>query len=108
MSIRILWPRTGRDNSVEEAAVGAGIVTEFARGFGEVTDEQWRNCDGIVGVAPPESSIPAASSTSAAFVVKTAVGFDDVDIEAFGNARHPGLQRARTTGPARSPTTPSH
>ena len=87
MSIRILWPRTGRDNSVEEAAVGAGIVTEFARGFGEVTDEQWRNCDGIVGGALPVDFLPRVDKCR--IVVKTAVGFDDIDIEAFGNAGIP-------------------
>jgi len=82
MSIRILWPRMGRDHSVEEEAVGEGIVTEFARGFGEVTEEQWRNCDGIVGVAPPDDVLPILDKCRV--VVKTAVGFDDVNIEAFG------------------------
>ena len=82
MSIRILWPRSGRDHSVELEAVGEGIETEFARGFGEVSKEQWRNCDGIVGVAPPDEVLPLLDKCR--IVVKTAVGFDDVDIEAFG------------------------
>ena len=82
MAIRILWPRTGRNHTVEEEAVGEGIQTEFARGFGEVTEEQWRNCDGIVGVAPPDDVLPMLDKCR--IVVKTAVGFDDVNIEAFG------------------------
>ena len=82
MAIRILWPRMGRNHTVEEEAVGEGIQTEFARGFGEVTEEQWRNCDGIVGVAPPDDVLPMLDKCR--IVVKTAVGFDDVNIEAFG------------------------
>ena len=82
MGIRILWPRMGRNHTVEEEAVGEGIQTEFARGFGEVTEEQWRNCDGIVGVAPPDDVLPMLDKCR--IVVKTAVGFDDVNIEAFG------------------------
>ena len=87
MSIRLLWPRSGRDHSVEEEAVGEGIVTEFARGFREVTEEQWRNCDGVVGVAPPVDKLPLLDRCRV--VVKTAVGFDDVDVEAFGEAGIP-------------------
>ena len=82
MTIRLLWPRSGRDHSVEEQAAGEGVVCEFARGFEHVTDEQWRNCDGIVGVAPPSSYLPKLERCR--IVVKTAVGFDDVDIEAYG------------------------
>ena len=82
MTIRILWPRSGRDHSVEEEAVGEGVTAEFARGFEHVTDEQWRNCDGIVGVAPPVQYLPKLDKCR--IVVKTAVGFDDVDIEAYG------------------------
>ena len=82
MTIRLLWPRSGRDHSVEEEAVGEGVVCEFARGFEHVADEQWRSCDGIVGVAPPTEYLPKLERCR--IVVKTAVGFDDVDIEAFG------------------------
>lgn len=82
MSIRLLWPRSGRDHSVELEAVGGGVSAEFARGFETVAEEQWRNCDGIVGVAPPTEYLPKLDKCR--IVVKTAVGFDDVDIEAFG------------------------
>ena len=82
MSIRILWPRTGRDNSVEEEAVGEGVITEFCHGYDQVTEEQWRNCDGIVGGAVPEGFLPMLDKCR--IVVKMAVGFDDVNVEAFG------------------------
>ena len=85
MPVHILWPRSGRDHTVEEQAVHGvdeRIVCEFARGFEHVSDEQWRNCDGIVGVAPPAQYLPKLEKCR--IVVKTAVGFDDVDIEAYG------------------------
>ena len=82
MSIRILWPRTGRDNSVEEEAVGEGVITEFCHGYDQVAEEQWRNCDGIVGGAVPEEFLPLLDKCR--IVVKMAVGFDDVNVEAFG------------------------
>ena len=82
MGIRILWPRTGRNNAVEEEAVGEGIITEFAHGYDQVTEEQWRNCDGIVGGVLPERFLPVLDKCRIA--VKTAVGFDDVNLEAFG------------------------
>ena len=82
MSIRILWPRTGRDNSVEEEAVGEGVIPEFCHGYDQVTEEQWRNCDGIVGGAIPDRFLPMLDKCR--IVVKMAVGFDDVNVEAFG------------------------
>ena len=85
MTLHILWPRSGRDHSVEEQAVAAvddSIVCEFGRGFDQVTEEQWRRCDGIVGVAPPAQYLPKLEQCRV--VVKTAVGFDDVDIKAYG------------------------
>ena len=82
IGIRILWPRTGRNNAVEEEAVGEGIITEFAHGYDQVTEEQWRNCDGIVSGTLPERFLPLLDKCRIA--VKTAVGFDDVNLEAFG------------------------
>ena len=86
MTIHILWPRAGRDHAVEEDAVHAvdsRIVCEFGRGFHTIADEQWRRCDGIVGVAPPTEYLPKL--TNCRVVVKTAVGFDEVDIAAYGS-----------------------
>ena len=85
MTIHLLWPRSGRDHTVEEEAAHAvdeTIVCEFGRGFEHVSDEQWQRCDGIVGVAPPVEYLPKLERCR--IVVKTAVGFDDVDIEAYG------------------------
>lgn len=82
MGLRILWPRTGRDHSVEEEEVGAAATCEFARGFDQVSDEQWRNCDAIVGVAPPSEYLDRLDKCR--IVVKTAVGFDEVDLDGYG------------------------
>lgn len=85
MTIHILWPRSGRDHGAEEEAVHAvdeSIVCEFARGFEHVTEEQWRRCDGIVGAAPPPEYLPKLDRCRV--FVKMAVGFDDVDVAAFG------------------------
>ena len=85
MTTHILWPRSGRAHTVEEEAVRQvddGIVCEFGRGLDQVTDEQWRRCDGIVGFAPPVEYLPKLERCR--IMVKTAVGFDDVDIEAYG------------------------
>ena len=83
MTIRVLFPRARRGgNEIETEALGEGITAEFCQGFDNVTDEQWENCDGIVG-----TDIPAehrAKLKKCRILVKTAVGFDDVDIEAWG------------------------
>lgn len=83
MAIRLLWPRGfGGDHSIEVEAAGEDVICEFAGGFDKVTDEQWRQADGIVGVAPPPEYMDKLDNCR--IVVKTAVGFDEVDIKAFG------------------------
>ena len=82
--IRVLWPRAfARDgHKVEIEALGTGVKGEFSRGYDEVSDEQWRNCDGIVGGALPEECL--ARMDRCRIFVKMAVGFDDVDLETLG------------------------
>lgn len=85
MGINILWPRSGRgDHSIELEAVGDGIDAAFCRSFDEVSDEQWATAQGLVGGAVPAEYIPRL--TNCRILVKSAVGFDDVDIAAFGEA----------------------
>jgi phosphoglycerate dehydrogenase-like enzyme len=85
MGINILWPRSGRDDhSIELEAVGDGVDAVFHRGFNEVSDEQWRAADGLVGGAVPAEYIPKLANCR--ILVKSAVGFDDVDIKAYGEA----------------------
>ena len=83
MTIRVLFPRTGRDNQVEIEALGEGVTGEFCRGFDTVTEEQWRNCDGIVSGHVPANVMDMLDKCR--IFVKPAVGFDDVDLAAFGD-----------------------
>ena len=83
MTFRVLWPRAfGRDHAVERDALGEGFEAEFCRGFDDVTDEQWRGCDAIVGVPPPAKYLDRLERCR--IVVKTAVGFDDMDLALWG------------------------
>lgn len=82
MTIRVLWPTgMGRNHDLEISALGSGIDAEFGRGFDQVTEEQWRNCDGIVGTQPPPECM--AKLQNCRIFVKPAVGFDDVDMESW-------------------------
>ena len=83
MTIRVLFPRTGRDNQIESEALGEGVTGEFCRGFDTVTEEQWRNCDGVVGGSVPPEVMDMLDNCR--IFVKPAVGFDDVDLAAFGS-----------------------
>src|SRR5262249_5055253 len=85
MTIRVLGPGTRwpDDHSIEANAVGAGVKAEFVQRFEQVTDEQWRNADGIVcGVDVPLQYRPKLEKCR--MFVKPAVGFDNVDIKAWG------------------------
>ncbi|MCZ6886857.1 MAG: C-terminal binding protein [Gammaproteobacteria bacterium] len=84
MTLRILWPRTFRgDHQIENDALGEGFTGEFSSSFDDVTEEQWRNCDAIVGVTPPAEWIDKLDKCR--ILVKSAVGFDDVDLERWGS-----------------------
>ena len=88
MTYRVLWPRAfGRNHEVETEALGEGFTAEFCPGFDEVTEEQWNACDAIVGVSPPAEYLPRIHKCR--IMVKTAVGFDDVDLKAWGEAGIP-------------------
>jgi phosphoglycerate dehydrogenase-like enzyme len=74
------WPD---DRRIESEAVGSGVRAEFVERFDEVTEEQWRNCDGIVSVADvPVQFRPRL--TKCRIFVTPKVGFDNLDIEAWG------------------------
>lgn len=83
MNVRVLWPtgRADRDNQVEIEALGEGVEADFGGGFRNVTDEQWADCDGIVGSSPPPEFIEKLDKCR--IFVKVAVGFDDVDLDAW-------------------------
>lgn len=84
MTINILFPRAfGSNHEVEIEAVGDGVNAEFCRGFDNVTEEQWRNCDGIVGTQLPPELMEKLDKCR--IFVKPAVGFDDVDLESWSS-----------------------
>lgn len=84
MTIRILWVHgRGNNNEVELEAVGDGITAEWGGGFANITDEQWANCDGIVGTQPPPECMEKLEKCR--IFVKPAVGFDDVDLPAWSS-----------------------
>ena len=83
MGTRVLWPRAlGCDHDIEIEALGEGFRAEFCRGFDQVSEDQWRNCEAIVGEQLPEKYMPMLDKCR--IVVKTAVGFDDVDLRQWG------------------------
>ena len=82
--IRILWPQVRWADAFEpeQSLLGPGIQAEFVRSAAEVTDEQWRSCDGIVGPQIPLQYLDKLDRCR--IYVKPAVGFDEVDLKAWG------------------------
>ena len=85
MSLRVLWPamRWRDDRHIESEAVGSGISAEFVDRFEEITDEQWRGCDGIVSVLDVPAQYRGKLEKCRIFVTPK-VGFDNLDIAAWG------------------------
>src|SRR3954447_10250280 len=84
MTLRVLWPimRWPDDRRIETEALGAGVKAEFADRFDDVTDEQWRSCDGIVSYVdvPVEHRAKLAKLR---ILVTPSVGFDKLDLAAW-------------------------
>ena len=84
MAIRVLWPNgRGVHNQIELDALGEGVSGEWGGGFSNVSDEQWANCDGIVGTQPPSDCMEKLEKCR--IFVKPAVGFDDVDLPSWSS-----------------------
>lgn len=84
MTIRVLWPNgRGVHNQIELDALGEGVSGEWGGGFPNVSDEQWANCDGIVGTQPPSDCMEKLEKCR--IFVKPAVGFDDVDLPTWSS-----------------------
>ena len=83
MTMRILWPNMPAEfEQIARDAVGPGFTTEFCANFPDVTDEQWANADAIVGPCPPAPYFDKVKKCR--IFVKSAVGYDEVDIERLG------------------------
>ena len=81
--MRILFPYIPSDfHQVAHEAIGVGFETDFCARPEDVTDEQWANADAIVGPNPPAAAIDKLKKCR--IFVKSAVGYDEVDLERFG------------------------
>jgi lactate dehydrogenase-like 2-hydroxyacid dehydrogenase len=85
VSIRVLWPSIhwGDDYAIESGALGQGVVGEFCADFEEVSDEQWANCEGVVGTLDiPEEHV--GKMQRCRIFVKRTVGYDNIDLKRWG------------------------
>ena len=84
MSPRVLWPQTywQDDLKPERDGLGAGVEPVFSARIANVTDEQWRTCDGIVGAQPPADKLDVIERCR--IYVKLGVGYDDIDLKGLG------------------------
>ncbi len=81
--MRILWPALPAEfHDIARAAAGDDFQAEFCTDFKQVTEEQWANADGIVGSSPPPEYLDKLKKCR--IFVKAAVGYDEVDIAAYG------------------------
>ncbi len=83
---RILWPRTRWQDDMAPELAGLEDSAEpwFSPDIDTVTDEQWRECDGIVGYgAYPEDIV--RSLKSCRILVVPGVGFNMVDLELWAS-----------------------
>lgn len=82
---RVLWPQTRwqDDYKPERDGLGEGLTPEFVERYDAVTEEQWRNCDAIVGAPPPAKYMELLDKCR--IFVKPAVGFDEIDLKAWGD-----------------------
>ena len=79
----ILWPALPEAfHDVARAGAGEGFTLEFSTAFENVTDAQWARASAIVGSSPPADYI--SKLTSCRIFVKSAVGYDEVDVARYG------------------------
>ncbi len=74
MAPRILWPQHywWGDTAPETSLLGEGVEPVFVRRLADVTDEQWRTAEGVVGGALPPEAV--AKLTNCKIMVKVGVG----------------------------------
>lgn len=85
MTFKILWPaaRWPEPRDIERDSVKPGGEAFFFETFEEVTDEQWATADALVTVKELPDHM-RAKLERCRIVVKTAVGYDNLNIEAWG------------------------
>ena len=83
MTQKILWPSLPEAfHQVARDAIGEGFEAIFHLDAEDVTDAEWASADAIVGPNPPASVIDKLKNCK--ILVKSAVGYDEVDIERLG------------------------
>ena len=90
MTHKVLWPamRWPDDRHIETESVGDAGEAIFCEHFDAVTDEQWASADAVVTVM----DVPAehrAKLERCRIVVTPKVGFDNIDLAAWGEAGIP-------------------
>ena len=82
--MNVLWPQHywGADRAPELEGLGPGLGADFVARFADVTDDQWRTCEAIVGPSPSPAILGKLGRCR--IYVKPAVGYDDVDLAAWG------------------------
>jgi len=86
MKSNLLWPAMrwpdGYQAEIDTAGADADCV--FVKSPDLVTDEQWASCDGILSTADPISAGEFGKIKSTRILVTPKVGFDNIDLEAWG------------------------
>jgi phosphoglycerate dehydrogenase-like enzyme len=82
----VLWPmiRWQDDHEPEISGLnGDDMTAHFMKHPSQVSDEQWANCDAIVGPQIPPEYMDRLEKCR--IFVKPAVGFDEIDLAAWGS-----------------------
>ncbi len=79
----ILWPSLPEAfQEIARDAIGDDFKAVFHTVSTDVTDAEWARADAIVGPSPPADHIDKL--TNCRIFVKSAVGYDEVDVERYG------------------------
>ena len=91
MTIRVMFPagRWREDLHIEVDSVGKDIEPVFCTGLEQVTDEQWRACDGLVSAPDPVPPEKMHLLERCRILVTPKVGFDNIDLAKWGAAGIP-------------------
>lgn len=85
MTYNVLWPavRWPDDRNIEKESLGADGIAIFTESLETTTDEQWNQCDAIVGFKDVPKALHSKLTNCKIFVTSK-VGFDNLDIAAWG------------------------
>lgn len=86
MTFQVLWPavRWPDDRSIEQSSVADHGQASFAESFEAVTEQQWKSSDALVSFKDIPQQYREQLAALKIFVTSK-VGFDNIDIEYWGN-----------------------